>query len=148
MVFFIEITQVWQKSQDFWFANFFLEIFKIHRLVWIFLCIFSCFESVSTMFCFELLLILNLTNLWMHICIIGWWLVLQRNPYGFKNLNPSKKPATMTRQLTKSIDFRQNYLCDFHLWSVWKTAAARKSNICVQHIEIVMRYYRQIRKRI
>ena len=30
--------------------------------------------------------------------------------------NPSKKPATVTRQLTKSIDFRLNYLCDFHLW--------------------------------
>jgi hypothetical protein len=29
---------------------------------------------------------------------------------------PSKKSATVTRQLTKSIDFRQNYLWDFHLW--------------------------------
>jgi hypothetical protein len=30
MVFFLEITNVWQKSQDFWFTDFFLEIFKIH----------------------------------------------------------------------------------------------------------------------
>ncbi len=36
-------------------------------------------------------------------------------PYGFKNLNHSKKPATVTQQLTKSIDFRQNYVCDCHL---------------------------------
>jgi hypothetical protein len=45
-------------------------------------------------------------------------LVRQRNsqarPYGFNNLYPSKKPATVTQQLTKSIDFHQNYLCDFH----------------------------------
>ncbi len=27
----------------------------------------------------------------------------------------AKKPATVTRQLTKSVDFRQNYLYDFHL---------------------------------
>ncbi len=32
------------------------------------------------------------------------------------NLEPRKKPATVTRQLTKSQDFRQNYLCDFYLW--------------------------------
>jgi hypothetical protein len=42
-----------KKSRDFWLANFFLEIFKIHRLVWIFLWIFDCFESVSSMFCFK-----------------------------------------------------------------------------------------------
>ncbi len=35
MVFFLEITNIWQKSRDFWFAGFFLEIFKIQRLVWI-----------------------------------------------------------------------------------------------------------------
>jgi hypothetical protein len=34
--FFLEITKIWQKSRDFWFAEFFLEIFKIQRL-WIFL---------------------------------------------------------------------------------------------------------------
>jgi hypothetical protein len=46
-------------------------------------------------------------------------MVRQRNPYarlyGFKNLYPCKKPATGTRRLTKSIDFRPNYLCYFHL---------------------------------
>ncbi len=38
-----------------------------------------------------------------------------KSPYGFKNLYPSKKPATVTQQLQKSIDFRQNELYDFHL---------------------------------
>ncbi len=28
-----------------------------------------------------------------------------------------KKPTTVTRQLTKSRAFWQNYLCDFHLWT-------------------------------
>jgi hypothetical protein len=37
-------------------------------------------------------------------------------PYGFKNLYTSKIPATVTNPLTKSIDFRQNYVCDCHLW--------------------------------
>jgi hypothetical protein len=37
-------------------------------------------------------------------------------PYGFKNLYPSKKPATVTQQLQKSIDFRRIELYDFHLW--------------------------------
>ena len=52
--FLLEITNIWQKSRDFWFADFFLEIFKIYRLVWIFLWIFACFESVSSMFHFDL----------------------------------------------------------------------------------------------
>jgi hypothetical protein len=37
MDFFVKITKILQKSPDF-----FLEIFKIHRLVWIFLWIFGC----------------------------------------------------------------------------------------------------------
>ncbi len=36
--------------------------------------------------------------------------------YGLKNLLPNKKPTTVIQQLTKSRDFRQNYLFDFHLW--------------------------------
>ncbi len=40
------------------------------------------------------------------------------DPYGFKNLYPSKKPATVTQQLQKSIDFRRFELYDFHLRSV------------------------------
>jgi hypothetical protein len=43
--------------------------------------------------------------------------VCQRNPQarpnGFKNLYPSKKPETVTRQLTKPVEFYQNFLCDF-----------------------------------
>jgi hypothetical protein len=34
------------------------EIFKIHRLVWI----FGCFECVSSSFCLKLLLMLHVTN--------------------------------------------------------------------------------------
>jgi hypothetical protein len=44
MVFLLEITNIWLKSRDFWFADFLLKIFKIHRLVWI----FGCFECVSS----------------------------------------------------------------------------------------------------
>jgi hypothetical protein len=33
-------------------------------------------------------------------------------PYGFKNLQPRKKSTILTQQLTKSQDFRQNYLCE------------------------------------
>jgi hypothetical protein len=85
---------------------------------------FVCFECVLAKF---YLVITNLKfykpcfikdNLQQkHLCIKGWCLVRQRNPqarpYGFKN--QSMKPMTVTRQLTKSPDFRQNYFCDFHL---------------------------------
>ena len=54
-VFFLEITNIWQKSQDFWFVDFFLQILKIRRLVWIFLWIFGCFECVSSIFCLKLI---------------------------------------------------------------------------------------------
>jgi hypothetical protein len=32
-IFLLDITKIWQKSRDFWFADFILEILKIHRLV-------------------------------------------------------------------------------------------------------------------
>ncbi len=54
MDFCVQITKVWQKSIDFWFAHFFLRILKIHRLVWIFPWIFACYGSVSSMFHFDL----------------------------------------------------------------------------------------------
>jgi hypothetical protein len=61
-------------------------------------------------------------DLQKHFCVIGWCLVRQINSqartYGFKNLQARKKPTTVTRQLTKSQDFRQKYLCDFHLWAL------------------------------
>jgi hypothetical protein len=38
-------------------------------------------------------------------------------PYGFKKLHTSKKLATVTRQLTKSIYFHQNYVCDSHRYT-------------------------------
>jgi hypothetical protein len=49
MVFFLENANI-LGSRDFWFVDFFLEIFKIYRLVWIFLWIFGCLECVSSMF--------------------------------------------------------------------------------------------------
>jgi hypothetical protein len=42
-IFYWKSQRFGQKSRDFWFANIFLEIFKIPRLVWIFLWIFGCF---------------------------------------------------------------------------------------------------------
>jgi hypothetical protein len=79
------------------------------------------------MFCLKLLLILNFTNAVLSQSIFrsifvskdGTFLVHQRNPqarpYGIKNLYPRTTPTAVTRQLTKSRGFRQNYLCDFHL---------------------------------
>ncbi len=58
----MEITKILQKSRDFCSANFLLEIFKIHRLVWDFPMIFGCFKSVSSIFLSKLILILNFTN--------------------------------------------------------------------------------------
>jgi hypothetical protein len=55
MDFLMEITKIWQKSRDFWLADFFLEIFEIRSLVLIFLWIMGCFESISSMFCLKLL---------------------------------------------------------------------------------------------
>ena len=55
---------MWQKSRVFCFADFSLEIVKI-------LGIFGCFESVSFMFCFKLLLILNFTNAVISKTIFG-----------------------------------------------------------------------------
>ncbi len=61
MVFFLkvqdflsEITNIRQQTRDFWFGFIFLEILKIHRLVWIFLWILGCFVSISPMFNFDL----------------------------------------------------------------------------------------------
>jgi len=49
LLFFMEI-----KTFDFWLAGFFREIFKIHRQVWIFIVIFGCFVSISSIFHFDL----------------------------------------------------------------------------------------------
>jgi len=61
------------------FADFFLEILKIHRLVWSFLLIFGCFESVSSMF-FIIIINFKFDNavLSKTICIIGRCLVHQK----------------------------------------------------------------------
>jgi hypothetical protein len=39
-------------------------------------------------------------------------------PMDLKTIAYRKKPTTVTQQLTKSRDFRQNYLCDFHFCSL------------------------------
>jgi hypothetical protein len=77
MVFFLEITNIWQKYLHFWFADFFLETLKILRLAWI----FGCFECVSSMF-FKVITNLKFykccfikEGLQMHFCIIGLCLV-------------------------------------------------------------------------
>jgi hypothetical protein len=51
LAFFLEITDIYQKSQDSWF----IEIFKIHRKVWIFIRIFIlvCFVSITSKFKFD-----------------------------------------------------------------------------------------------
>jgi hypothetical protein len=46
-VFLLEYTNIWQKSRGFLFVYFFLVIFKIHRLVLIFMWIFGCFKCVN-----------------------------------------------------------------------------------------------------
>ncbi len=87
----------------------------------------GCFECVSLMFCLNSILILNFTNAVLSKTTFSSIFVSQEDgvfwhqrnpqarPQGFKNLQFRKKLTTMTRQMTKSRDFRQNYLCDFHL---------------------------------
>ncbi len=55
---FLEITNIRQKSRNFWFADFFLKIFKIHRLVWIF-----SFEFLVVLLCFINVLLKVINNL-------------------------------------------------------------------------------------
>ncbi len=62
----------------------------------------------------------------------------QVRPYGFKNLLRRKKPMTVTRQLTKSGDFRQKYLGDFHLRS---SGSAKSMEILYE--TLVWRYRRK-----
>ncbi len=116
--FVLEIIKIWQKSLDFWFADFFLEIFKSicwYRFSYEFLvvskiCFITILFEVLNKFKFEKLYFVK-DYLWKQICIKGWCLVRPRNPQprpcGFKNLYSSKKSATVTRQLTKSIGFHQ-----------------------------------------
>jgi hypothetical protein len=73
MVFLLEITNISKKSQNFWFADFFLKIFKIHKLIWIsfVLNVFhQCFVEVNTN-----LKIFSKDHFQEHFCIIGWCLL-------------------------------------------------------------------------
>ncbi len=67
----MEITKIWQKPRGFWFADFFSQEFKIHRLVWIFQRIFGCLKSISSMLRSKLKLILNFTNTVLSKKIFG-----------------------------------------------------------------------------
>ncbi len=62
MLFFLEITNIWQKSGDFYFVDFFPEILIIHRLVCIFLWILVVLNVFQQCFFKNLLLILNFTK--------------------------------------------------------------------------------------
>jgi hypothetical protein len=55
-------------------------------------------------------------------------------PYGFKNPYPSTKPATVTRQPTKSTDFHQNYLCDFHPWPQTRNCCSIRRMQKIRHL--------------
>ncbi len=59
----MEITKIWQKSRDFWFGDFFLEL-SLKSIGWYgffygFLVVLNLFHQ---MFCSKLLLILIFTN--------------------------------------------------------------------------------------
>ncbi len=74
----LEITNIWQKSQDFWFAAFFIRFIKSLGWYGFFLWIFGYFECLSSMFCLNLLLILNYkcyfikTHFQKHFCVKGY----------------------------------------------------------------------------
>jgi hypothetical protein len=51
---------------------------------------------------------------WIKLSLIHRLGPLELKIY-IRSLESSKKPMTVTPQLTKSRDFRKNYLCDFHL---------------------------------
>ncbi len=98
MVFFSEITNIWQRSLDLWFANCFLGIFKIHMLVWIFLWIFGfqrvLFKVITNLKFYKHCFITD--GFQKHFWIIGWCLERQRNPYarpyGFKIFSLDRNP--------------------------------------------------------
>ncbi len=78
-----------------------------------FLWIFGCFKSVPSMFCLKLLLILNLTNAVLlkksifesYDGVLCAKEIHRLGPMDLKIYNLAKKPASVTRQLTKSIRF-------------------------------------------
>jgi hypothetical protein len=63
---------------------------------------FDSFECVSSLFCLKLLLLRQ------EIHGLG--------PMDLQIYGIEKKTRIVTRQLTKSRDFCQNYICDFHHW--------------------------------
>ncbi len=110
-LFFLHKSPYLVQVQDFWFADYF-------KILLIFSKSTGCCRFSSG---FLVVLNQNLNQKLPSKAYLYHWMVScdQRNtwtrPYGFKNLFPSKKPATVTRQLKKSVDFCQNYHRDFHL---------------------------------
>ena len=138
MVFFLEITNIWHMSRDFWFTDFFLEILKIHRLLWIFLWILVVFNMIHQNSVYQKTNKERATNkIWTKVKKINKHLPpppkksIDYRRYGFKIYSLERNPwaMTMTQQLTKSRDFRHNYLCDFHLCNLQYLCNLRLSNI-------------------
>ncbi len=114
-IFLLEITKIWQKSRDFRFSDFFLEIFKIHRLVWIlfFLVVLNLFRRCF----FKVIANFKFVNTVLSITTFGSIFVSQDGALCAKEIHRlgpmdleictlAKKPSTVTGQLIKSINFR------------------------------------------
>jgi hypothetical protein len=86
-IFLPEIIKIWQKSWNYWFADFFLKFLKSIGWYGFSYGFLVVFESVLSMFCLKLLLISVIfifdklsfikDYLRKHICIIGWSLCAQ-----------------------------------------------------------------------
>jgi hypothetical protein len=95
-------------------------------MVWIFLLwIFGCFQFVSSMFCSKLLLFLNFTNSALSKKTLEAYFIKdgvlcakeihRLGPMDLKIYTLAKTLDCDSTADTKSVDFRQNYLCDFYL---------------------------------
>ena len=127
MVFFLETPNIWQQSWDLWFANFFIEIFIIHGLVWIFLWISGWFECISSMFCLKLLQIIHFKrcaikdDLQKHYCFIGNDRMMScaqkktLGPVDLKIYRLERNPR-LWLDSWQSLETCQNYIWDFHIW--------------------------------
>ncbi len=112
------------KSQDFWVAVFFLKLWKSRGWYGFSYGILVVLNVYFINVCLKLLLILNFTSCFISSEAFLYKRMVSSAPkksidrLGFKNLYPREKPMPVTRLLlTKSRDFRQNFLSDFHLFS-------------------------------
>jgi hypothetical protein len=76
LAFFLKITNIWQKSRDFLFADFFSGFLRAIGRYEFFLWIFGCLECVSSMYCLTFTKSVNTKiHLQKHFCIIERFLV-------------------------------------------------------------------------